>query len=99
MVNTLSIPPDFATLADVVPLSDESINWAMDLCQAIADGEEQWQSYLRSLALTGAKQWLEQGATTYAIQYPQQRPNRPMVLEVNGLQVGLSPWVACLRRR
>ncbi|MGF1523526.1 MAG: DUF1822 family protein [Leptolyngbyaceae cyanobacterium] len=91
MVNTLSTMPDFATLAEVISLSDEAINWAMDRCRSIADGEEQWRSYLRSLALMGAKQWLEEGATPYTIQLNQQRPNQPMVLQVNGLRMGVVP--------
>ncbi|MEO1297160.1 MAG: DUF1822 family protein, partial [Cyanobacteria bacterium J06636_16] len=88
---TLSARPDFATLAEVVPLSEEAIDWAMGLCRTIMDGEEQWRSYLRSLALIGAKQWLEDGTTPYEIQLDQQHPDQPMVLQVNGLQMGVVP--------
>lgn len=91
MVNTLAARPDFATLAEVVPLSEEAIDWAMGLCRTITDGEEQWRSYLRSLALMGAKQWLEDGAIPYEIQLAQQRPDQPMVLQVNGLWMGVVP--------
>ncbi|MEO0985095.1 MAG: DUF1822 family protein [Cyanobacteria bacterium J06639_14] len=92
MVNTLSVLPDFTTFAEVIHLPDNAFEWAMGLCRDISEGEEQWQSYLRSLALLGAKQWLEEGVTPYAIELDEhQCPDQPMTLQVNGLGVGVVP--------
>ena len=44
---------------DTVMLSTASTQWATDICQDIPDGDSQWQTFLRALAVAGAQQWLD----------------------------------------
>ncbi|NER84827.1 MAG: DUF1822 family protein, partial [Leptolyngbya sp. SIO1D8] len=91
MISTPSFP-DFASLAEVVSLPDTAIHWAIRLCQSVADSDEQWQCYLRSLAMIGVKTWLQEGVTPYNIQLDERhRPDPTTTLQVNGLQVGVVP--------
>ena len=92
MMNTVSAIPDFASLTEVILLPDDAIAWATNRGQTMTDRHEQWHSYLRSLAVIGVKQWLEAGVTSYIIQLDEQQPpDSSMVLQVNGLRVGVVP--------
>lgn len=91
-MSTLSAPLDFASLTEVVTLSDDDIDRARRLCQSIADPDEQWHSYERSLAFLGVKQWLQTSATPYDLSFDDQRyPDRATALRVNHWRVGIIP--------
>lgn len=91
MVNPSTVP-DFVSLTEVVPLSDTAIDWAIHQGQTMTASDEQWPCYLRSLAVMGVKQWLEDGVTPYAIHLDEQQPPAPLpALQVNGIQVGVVP--------
>jgi len=52
---------------DTVMLSTASTQWATDICQDIPDGDSQWQTFLRALAVAGVQHWLDNAglASTY----------------------------------
>ncbi|NJN20112.1 MAG: DUF1822 family protein [Leptolyngbya sp. RL_3_1] len=81
---------DFSDLTALVPLNPEAIAQAVQLSEAIADGDQQWQTYLQSLALLGVQQWLEAGATDLAaaVDHP------AAVVQVNGFCLGVVPLPA-----
>ena len=92
MITSSSALPDFASLAEVIPLPEAASDWAIHHCQTIADSNEQWQRYLRSLAVIGVKHWLEAGITPYDIQFDEQQlPDPATTLHVNGFRVGVVP--------
>lgn len=44
--------------AETVVLSATSTQWATNSCRDIADDDDQWQAFLRALAVAGVDQWL-----------------------------------------
>ncbi|NEQ98688.1 MAG: DUF1822 family protein [Cyanothece sp. SIO2G6] len=91
MINSLSNPPDFSSLAEVTVLPDTAIDQAVRRCQPITDADEQWDCYLRSLALAGVRHWLEEGSIPFTIQFNDQRPPTSTAsFWVNGMRVGVA---------
>lgn len=91
MVNSLSNPPDFSSLAEVTVLPDTVIDQAVRRCQQVTDADEQWGCYLRSLALAGVRHWLEVGSIPFTIRLDDHRPATPTsYLQVNGWRVGVA---------
>jgi hypothetical protein len=91
MVNQTPALTDFSSLTEVISLPDAAIDWAIAVCQSLFDhSDRQWDCYLRSLALVGVKQWLEDGVTPYDIEFDARAvPDRIPTLDVNGLRVGV----------
>ncbi|MBD1874980.1 DUF1822 family protein [Nodosilinea sp. FACHB-131] len=65
--------------ATTVTLSTEAVNWAVQRCQQVSDGAQQWPTFLRAMALRGLQQWLESGALDLALYYDSQQPPTPGV--------------------
>lgn len=63
--------------ATTVTLSTEAVNWAVQRCQQVPDGAQQWPTFLRAMALRGLQQWLESGALDLALYYDSQQPPTP----------------------
>lgn len=92
MTNSTAIPLDFASQTAITRLSDTALERAAQICQTLKNSDMQWDCYLRSLALQGVKQWLEEGSTPYRIQLDAQGiPDSLTMLQVNGLRVGVIP--------
>ncbi|MEM0978679.1 MAG: DUF1822 family protein [Cyanobacteria bacterium P01_H01_bin.58] len=90
MVSLLSTRPDFASLAEVTVLPESVIERAIRRCQGITDSDEQWDCYLRSLALAGVRYWLDTGSSSFNIRFNDQHPATPTsVIQVNGWRVGV----------
>lgn len=52
-----------------IKLSDEAVGWATLVCREIADEDEQWQAFLRAMAIAGVEQWLRQSAFDLPLTY------------------------------
>lgn len=92
MVNPPSTQPDFSALTEVTDLPDTTIEQAVRLCQSVSNSDDQWDCYLRSLALLGVRHWLAAGSTPYDIRFnDRMQPDQTPVLQVNGLRVGVVP--------
>ncbi|HEY9889856.1 MAG TPA: DUF1822 family protein [Candidatus Obscuribacterales bacterium] len=91
MVSLLSTRPDFSSLAEVTVLPESSIEQGIRRCQSVTDSDQQWDCYLRSLALAGVRHWLEAGSTPFNIRFNDQRPaTLASFIEVNGWRVGVA---------
>lgn len=61
---------DFHPVAtETIMLTDTSTRWAQAVCRDIEDADDQWQSFLKALAIAGFEQWLSQGSTQLPITY------------------------------
>ncbi|MGD1907275.1 MAG: DUF1822 family protein [Leptolyngbyaceae cyanobacterium] len=90
-VMTQDLPvTDFSDLSALVPLSPEVIDRAVQRCEGISDAEQQWQTYLRSLALLGVQQWLEAGGTDLTATVNLAQPPDAAV-QVKGFRLGVVP--------
>jgi hypothetical protein len=47
---------------EIIILSSEHIEWALELSQSVPHELQQWQVYINTLALTGVEQWLQKRA-------------------------------------
>ncbi|NEQ47497.1 MAG: DUF1822 family protein [Leptolyngbya sp. SIOISBB] len=91
MVSLLSTRPDFSSLAEVTVLPESLIEQALRRCQGVTDGDEQWDCYLRSLALAGVRHWLEAGSIPFTIRLSDHQPaSITSMLQVNGWRVGVA---------
>ena len=92
-VMTQDLPvTDFSDVAALVPLTAEAIDRAVQLCEPIADGEQQWQTYLRSLALLGVQTWLELGAMDLTVNLDIRHPPDPATpVQANQFRLGVVP--------
>ncbi|MEM9120727.1 MAG: DUF1822 family protein [Cyanobacteria bacterium P01_F01_bin.56] len=91
MVSLLSTRPDFSSLAEVTVLPEAVIEQAIRHCQTVIDGDEQWDCYLRSLALVGVRHWLEAGTVPVDIQFSDRQPaGVTSTIQVNGWRVGVA---------
>ncbi|MBE9068915.1 DUF1822 family protein [Leptolyngbya cf. ectocarpi LEGE 11479] len=53
-----------------IMLSPTSTQWAADICQTVTDLDDQWQSFMRALAIAGFEQWLNESSTPLIMTYP-----------------------------
>ncbi|HEY9880396.1 MAG TPA: DUF1822 family protein [Leptolyngbyaceae cyanobacterium] len=73
-----------------VGLSQAEVDWAVQICQSIADETQQWQTFLRAMALRGFCQWLAAGAVELnALWDETQPPPRGINCRVNGFRLCL----------
>lgn len=73
-----------------VSLSPSEVDWAAQICQSITDEEQQWQTFLRAMALRGFCQWLAAGAVELTGQWDRtQPPPRGVNCQVNGFRLCL----------
>jgi hypothetical protein len=83
---------DFSDVAALVPLTTEAIDRAVQLCEPIADGEQQWHTYLRSLALLGVQTWLELGAVDLTVNLDTRHPpDAATPVRANQFRLGVVP--------
>ncbi|MEM9215344.1 MAG: DUF1822 family protein [Cyanobacteria bacterium P01_F01_bin.150] len=52
-----------------ISLSAEALEWATSVCEDIEDEDEQWQAFLRAMAIAGVEQWLSQSAFDLPVTY------------------------------
>ncbi|MEM7063162.1 MAG: DUF1822 family protein [Cyanobacteria bacterium P01_B01_bin.77] len=55
---------------ETIMLSPMFTQWATDICQPITDLDNQWQSFIRALAIAGFEQWLNESSTSLTTTYP-----------------------------
>lgn len=78
--------------ATTLTLDPEAMAWAVQVSQPISDETEQWQSFLRAIALRGFQQWLEMGALDLAACYdPNTAPPVGINCRVGGFRLCLLP--------
>ncbi|MGF1522566.1 MAG: DUF1822 family protein [Leptolyngbyaceae cyanobacterium] len=53
----------------MVALPQAALDWAAQIIQSETNAPDQWQSFLRALALKGFEQWVEAGALDVAVYY------------------------------
>lgn len=73
-MNTQSQDFEFDPLRSAtVTLSAEAVDWAAQVSRAADDLSQQWQGFLRALALQGFQQWLGAGALDVAAYFDRQQ--------------------------
>ncbi|MEM6252885.1 MAG: DUF1822 family protein [Cyanobacteria bacterium P01_F01_bin.3] len=83
---------DFDALAtETIMLSESSLQWATQICQAIPDETEQWHTFLRALAVAGFDQWLNQGAHQFVSEYRTYPPGSGVNLRVGHYRICILP--------
>lgn len=60
--------------ANTVDLLETSINWAIEMSRTVLEQEAQWQAFLRSLAVAGFEQWLDEGGSAFTTHLPADVP-------------------------
>lgn len=69
--SNLDNTPSFKPITpETIMLSPTITQWAADVCQPITDLDEQWQSFMRALAIAGFEQWLNESSTPLTLTYP-----------------------------
>lgn len=69
-IDTANNPSFQPITAETITLSPTAIQWAADVCQTVTDLDDQWQSFVRALAIAGFEQWLDESSTPLTMTYP-----------------------------
>ena len=83
---------DFHPVAtETIMLTDTSTRWAQAVCRDIEDADDQWQSFLKALAIAGFEQWLSQGSIQLPITYAHTTLGTGTNIQVGDFQLCILP--------
>lgn len=76
--------------ATTVTLSTAAMDWAVRVCQQHPDEAQQWQTFLRAMAVQGLQQWLASGADDLPLHYdPNGLPTPESLYSVNDFRLAI----------
>ena len=88
-----ALPDDFSSLKpNTISLSAAAVAWAIAMQKDIVELETQWQVFIRSLAIAGFEQWLNEGALDWNSAYERsQAPGRGVNFKVDNYRLSILP--------